>query len=78
MRNSRLFRPLSLLPVLLLSGCAFESRQIFISVLVLVPFLLVIGVLWLLHRRPGTDDEWEQERLPDCDDDDDSEDHFLM
>jgi len=67
-----------LFPVLLLSGCGFDSSKVRVGVLVLIPFLLVMAVLWLLHRRPGKEDEdWEEGHLPDSDDDD-NEDHYLM
>lgn len=67
-----------LFPVLLLSGCGFESTKLRVGVLVLIPFLLVMAVLWLLHRRPDKGDEdWQEGRLPDSDDDD-NEDHYLM
>ena len=73
---SRLFL---LLPVLLLSGCSFESAKLRVGVLVLVPFLLLVGVLWFLNRRSGGgEDDWDKEHFPDADKDDDNEDHFLM
>lgn len=69
---------LSLLP-LSLGGCSLDHAGLRVGVLVLVPFLLLIGVLWFLNRRPGgTEEDWDSERYPDCDDDDDNEDHFLM
>lgn len=78
MSRLKVIRLLLLFPVLLLSGCAFETAKIRVGVLVLVPFLLLIGVLWFLNRRPGSGEDWEQEHFPDADDDDDNEDHFLM
>lgn len=72
-------RTLLLLPTLLLSGCGLEDVKLRVGVLVLLPFLLLIGVLWLLHRRPGDEEqEWEKNPFPDCDDDDDDENHYLM
>ncbi|MFO7592729.1 MAG: hypothetical protein R6X15_01620 [Pseudomonadota bacterium] len=80
MRKWRFYRSVFLLPALLLTGCGFESAGMRVGVLVLIPFLLLLGVLWLLHRRPSRDDEedWEAERFPDSDDDDDNENHYLM
>jgi len=79
MWNARFYRFLLLFPVLLLSGCSFETAKLRVGALVLVPFLLLIGVLWFLNRRPGDeDDDWDKQRFPDTDDDDDNEDHFLM
>lgn len=79
MLRTRLYRVVLLLPVLLLSGCSFETAKLRVGVLVLIPFLLLIGVLWWLNRRPGGEDEdWDKQRFPDTDDDDDNEDHFLM
>lgn len=70
-------RLLLLFPVILLSGCSFETAKLRVGVLVLVPFLLLIGVMWFLNRRPDEEDDWEKDHFPDSDDDDD-EDHFLM
>lgn len=78
MPGIRLLRLLLLLPVLLLAGCTMEPARLRIGALVLVPFLLLIGVLWFLNRRPGGGDDWDQEHFPDADDDEDNEDHFLM
>lgn len=79
MSEQMTLRLLMLTPVLLLSGCAFDTGRLRVGVLVLVPFLLLIGVLWILNRRPGGEEEdWEKQRFPDSDDDDDKEDHFLM
>lgn len=78
MSSWRLLQIVFLLPVLLLTGCGFESTAMRVGVLVLVPFLLLVVVLWLLHRRPSGDEEdWEAERFPDSDDDD-NENHYLM
>lgn len=78
MNSWRFLQSVFLLPVFLLTGCGFESAGMRISVLVLVPFLLLVGVLWLLHRRPSEEEEdWEAERFPD-NDDDDNENHYLM
>lgn len=70
-------RLLLIVSVLLLSGCSFETAKLRVGVLVLVPFILVIAVMWFLNRRPDGEDDWEKDHFPDCDDDDD-EDHFLM
>lgn len=79
MNRMRLLRLLMLSPVMLLGGCGFESGRWRVGVLVLIPFLLIIGVLWLLHRRPSPEeDDWQEGRLPDADEDDDKDDHFLM
>jgi hypothetical protein len=78
MFKSTLSRVLLILPVLLLSGCEMGTAKLRVGVLVLVPFLLLIAVLWLLNRRSAGEDDWEQEHFPDADDDDDNEDHFLM
>lgn len=79
MSRLKVIRLLLLFPVLLLSGCALETAKIRVGVLVLVPFMLLIGVLWFLNRRSGSEKEdWEQEYFPDADDEDDNEDHFLM
>lgn len=68
-----------LLPlVLLLTGCDMQSNAFRIGLLVLVPFVLIVGVfLWLSLRRDGGEDNWEKQHFPDQDDDD-NEDHFLM
>lgn len=61
----------------LLTACAFDQTRLRIGILVLVPALLVIGVLWLLNQRGG-EENWEEERFPDSDEDDQHEDHHLM
>lgn len=61
---------------LLTSGCSLDSAGLRIGVLVLVPFLLLIGVLWMLNRHPAEEEDWGKEHFPDSDDDD--EDHYLM
>jgi hypothetical protein len=60
---------------LLLSGC-LEQPSSLIGWLVLLPFLLVLVVLWLLNRNRA-EESWEEEHFPDEDDDED-EDHHLM
>lgn len=62
-------------PLLLLAGC-MERAGSRIGMLVLLPFLLVLVVLWLLNRNRG-EESWEEEHFPD-DDDDENEDHHLM
>lgn len=47
-----------------------------ISLLVLLPFLLVMVILWLLNRN-REEEHWEDEHFPD-ENDDDNEDHHLM
>ena len=42
----------------------------------LLPFLLVMLVLWVLNRNRG-EESWDEEHFPD-EDDDDNEDHHLM
>jgi hypothetical protein len=59
-----------------LAGCSLDHPGLRVGVLVLVPFLLLIGVLWMLNRRPGEEEDWGKEHFPDSDDDD--EDHYLM
>lgn len=69
-------RWLPLLSLLLpLAGCMQRTGPR-IGLLVLIPFLLVLGVLWLLNRHRG-EESWEEEHFPD-DDDDENEDHHLM
>ncbi len=65
---------------LLLSGCNMGSSSFRISALVLAPTLLLIGILWLLNRRGGDDNKWEEDHYPDADNDadDDDENHYLM
>lgn len=66
-----------LLPtLLLLSGCEMQSSMWRVSILVLVPFVLIIGGLWWLNRG-GAEESWEEQHFPDKEDDDE-EDHFLM
>lgn len=78
MNRLRLVLLVSLL--LTLSGCSIDSARLRVAALVLLPFLLLFWVLWFLYRRRGDSEEWdrEKERFPDCDDDDDNEDHYLM
>ncbi len=62
--------------VLLLAGCDLQSSTLRIGLLVLVPFVLIIGAfMWLNLRGSGVDENWEKQHFPDQDDD---EDHFLM
>jgi hypothetical protein len=75
--NASLTRWTSLFPfLLLLSGCNLQGSELRIGLLVLVPFLLIIGAFWWLNQR-GAEQNWEEEHFPDQEDDDD-EDHFLM
>jgi hypothetical protein len=60
---------------LLLSGC-LEQTAPRIGLLVLLPFLLVIAVLWLLNRNRG-EEPWDEEHFPD-EEEDENEDHHLM
>ena len=60
---------------LLLSGCMEQAFSL-VSILVLLPFLLVMVILWLLNRNRG-EESWEEEHFPD-EDDDENEDHHLM
>ena len=60
---------------LMLGGC-LEQTSSLIGMLVLLPFLLVMVVLWLLNRNRG-EESWDEEHFPD-EDDDDNEDHHLM
>jgi len=69
----RVFLLLSI--TLLLSGC-FEQTSSLVEWLVLLPFLLVMLVLWVLNRNRG-EESWDEEHFPD-EDDDDNEDHHLM
>ncbi len=73
------FRWYGILPlVLLLTGCDLQSSMLRIGLLVLVPFVLIIGAfMWLSLRGGGVEENWEKQHFPDQDDDDD-EDHFLM
>jgi len=66
-----------MLSVLLTGGCTLNESGARIGLLVLVPFLLILGVFWWLNRRSSEDDDWDKEHFPDQDDSDD-EDHFLM
>ncbi len=66
---------LRLSPTLMLSGC-MEQTSSLVGVLVLLPFLLVMVILWLLNRNRG-EEPWEDEHFPD-EDEDDNEDHHLM
>ena len=76
--NETISRWYGLLPfVLLLTGCDIQSSSLRIGLLVLVPFLLIMGVFWWLNLRSVGKDNWDEEHFPDQDDDDD-EDHFLM
>lgn len=68
-------RLLVILLSLLLSGC-IEQTGLRIGLLVLLPFLLVMGVLWLLNRQ-REEEHWEEEHFPD-DEEDENEDHHLM
>ncbi len=47
-----------------------------IGMLVLLPFLLVMVILWLLNRNRDVE-SWDEEHFPD-EDDDENEDHHLM
>lgn len=67
---------LLLTQTLLLSGC-MERAASRIGALVLLPFLLVMVILWLLNRNRG-EEPWEEEHFPDRDEDDENEDHHLM
>jgi hypothetical protein len=62
--------------LLLLSGCNLQGSELRIGLLVLVPFLLIIGAFWWLNQH-GAEENWEDKHFPDQEDDDD-EDHFLM
>ncbi|MGM0593878.1 MAG: hypothetical protein ACQETD_05010 [Pseudomonadota bacterium] len=77
-RSAWLYKWVLLLTLLSLSGCGLDEVKGRVGLLVLVPFLLLMGVLWWLHRRPGEQEQdWEERPFPDCDDDDD-ENHYLM
>lgn len=70
-------RVAQMLPLaLLLSGC-MEHAATRIGSLVLLPFLLVMVILWLLNRGRSGEEPWEEEHFPDSDDDE-NEDHHLM
>lgn len=69
----RVFLLLSI--TLLLSGCSEQTSSL-VEWLVLLPFLLVMLVLWVLNRNRG-EESWDEEHFPD-EDDDDNEDHHLM
>lgn len=58
-----------------LTACV-ERTASRIGLLVLLPFLLVMAVLWLLNRH-REEESWEEAHFPDEDDDED-EDHHLM
>ena len=60
---------------LLLAGC-LEQAGSRLGMLVLVPFLLVMVVLWLLNRNRG-EEAWEEEHFPDVEEDE-NENHHLM
>lgn len=75
--NTSISRWTGLLPlVLLIAGCNLQSSELRVGLLVLVPFLLIIGAFWWLNQR-GAEENWEKKHFPDQEDDDD-EDHFLM
>ena len=69
----RVFLLLSI--TLLLSGCSEQTLSL-VEWLVLLPFLLVMLVLWVLNRNRG-EESWDEEHFPD-EDDDDNENHHLM
>lgn len=58
-----------------LCGCMGQADTR-VGWLVLLPFVLVLGLLWLLNRHRG-EEPWEEKHFPDQDDDD-NEDHHLM
>ena len=60
---------------MLLSGCSEQTLSL-VEWLVLLPFLLVMLVLWVLNRNRG-EESWDEEHFPD-EDDDENEDHHLM
>ncbi len=67
-----------LLPtVLLLTGCDVQSGNMLVSLLVLVPLVLLMGVFWWLNLYTTGKENWEEKHFPDQEDDDE-EDHFLM
>jgi len=76
--NVSIFRWYGLLPFLfLLAGCDMQNSGLRIGLLVLVPFVLIMGVFWWLNLRSVGKENWNEQHFPDQEDDDD-EDHFLM